>query len=72
MFDFNRQVVVWKNVSCLVENSCELSCKKAVIHICVHPGLEQACFESAASAAAIDEALHDVADFGNVVMGWHK
>lgn len=77
MFDLNRKIVMRQNIARHAKDGGQLACIQTVIHIVMHPGLQQTGFQRAPGAAAVDEAFHDMAHFGDVIVSgdeaaiWH-
>ena len=66
VFDFDGQLMIWQHIACFVEDHGQFAGDEAMIDIVVDPGLQQTGLQRATRAAAVDEALRDVAHLGDV------
>lgn len=66
VFDFDRQFVMRQHIARFVEDGSQFARDEAMIDVVMHPSLQQTGLQRATRAAAVDEALRDVADLGDV------
>jgi hypothetical protein len=69
VFDFDGQLVMWQDIAGVIEDGGQFAGVEAMIDIVMDPGLQQTGLQRAPCATAVDEALRDVADLGDVEVG---
>ena len=66
VFDFDGQLMIWQDITRFVEDHGQFAGDESMIDIVVDPGLQQTSLQRATRAAAVDEALQNVAHLGDV------
>jgi hypothetical protein len=64
VFDFNVQLIAWKDAPSKFQNFCQSVRPEPVFRIISDMCLQQSLFLSSGVATAIDETFYDVTDFG--------